>query len=72
MYLTGVRVDAPREARLKRIATLGVPENMREQLVRIVSADAAATVGDPPRATVAKPRANARSVAKRPQQRRGS
>lgn len=68
MYLAGVRVDAPREARLQRIATLGVPENMREELVRIASAEVAVT----PRATVAKPRATSRSVAKRAQQRRGS
>lgn len=35
LYLTGVPVDAPREARVKRIAALALPKSMREELVRI-------------------------------------
>ena len=76
MYLAGVRVDVPRDARLKRIAALKVPENMREELVRIASADSAgetaATSGDGPRAAVAKSRSAGRSIVKRPLSRRGS
>jgi hypothetical protein len=35
LYLTGVPVDAPRQARLGRIELLAIPEALREQLVRI-------------------------------------
>jgi hypothetical protein len=35
LYLTGVPVDAPRQARLARIEVLAIPEGLREQLVRI-------------------------------------
>lgn len=69
LYLAGVRVDTPREARLKRIAALEVPDNMREELLRIATVD---TIGDAPRPAVAKPRSAARSVAKRALPRRGS
>lgn len=76
MYLAGVRADAPREARLKRIAELKVPDNMREELVRIATLDSASTsapqASEAPRAAVTKPRSAARSVVKRPQARRGS
>ena len=76
MYLAGVRVDGPREARLKRIAALKVPDSMREQLVRIATADtangSASTASDGPRAAVAKPRSASRSIVKRPLSRRGS
>lgn len=69
MYLAGVRIDAPREARLKQIGVLEVPESMREQLVRVATADATA---EGPRASVAKPRATGRTVVRRPAARRGS
>ncbi len=69
MYLAGVRADVPREARLKRISALDVPDNMREQLVRIATADATA---DAPRANIAKPRAAGRTIVRRPAARRGS
>jgi hypothetical protein len=36
-YLTGVQVDAPRAAQLKRIESLAVPQDMREELVRIAT-----------------------------------
>ena len=76
MYLAGVRVDGPRDARLKRIAALKVPDSMREQLVRIATADVAtgnpSTANDGPRAAVAKPRSVGRSIVKRPLSRRGS
>jgi hypothetical protein len=35
LYLTGVRVDAPRDTRAKRIAALAVPASLRDDLVRI-------------------------------------
>jgi hypothetical protein len=35
MYLAGVALDAPRDARSSRIAALIVPESMREELTRI-------------------------------------
>ena len=76
MYLAGVPLDLPRDARLKRIAALKVPENMREQLVRIASADTAvenaSISSDGPRAAVAKSRPAGRSIVKRSLSRRGS
>lgn len=39
LYLAGVRIDVPREARLKRIAALDVPDALREELTRLASAD---------------------------------
>jgi hypothetical protein len=36
-YLTGVQVDAPRAAQLKHIESLSVPQDMREELVRIAT-----------------------------------
>lgn len=39
LYLAGVPIDVPREARLKRIAALEVPEKLREELVRLASAE---------------------------------
>ena len=60
LYLTGVPVDGPRAARLKRIEGLNVPEGMREQLVRVANIE-------PERPTVvAKPRVPARSVTQAP------
>jgi hypothetical protein len=35
LYLTGVPVDAPQQARLARIELLAIPEALRDQLVRI-------------------------------------
>jgi hypothetical protein len=68
MYLAGVRPDLPREARLKRISALDIPENMREQLVRIATAEATA---DAQPTNIAKPRTAGRAM-KRPAARRGS
>lgn len=60
LYLTGVPVDAPRSVRLKRIEGLAVPENMREQLVRVANLE-------PEKPTaVARPRTPARSVVQAP------
>lgn len=39
LYLTGVPIDAPRTARLRRIEALNVPEDMREELVRVASVE---------------------------------
>ncbi|MGE5525852.1 MAG: hypothetical protein ACM3SS_19215 [Rhodospirillaceae bacterium] len=41
IYLTGLHTVETREARLLRINTLDVPQTLREELVRVVSADAA-------------------------------
>jgi hypothetical protein len=40
LYLAGVPLDAPREARLVRIEALAIPQPMREQLIRISNATA--------------------------------
>jgi hypothetical protein len=50
MHLVGVPVDAPRETRAKRIAALGAPASLRDDLVRI-SGD----IADTPRAAEAAP-----------------
>jgi hypothetical protein len=72
MYLAGVRIDAARQARLKRIDALKVPEAMREELVRIateVVVDSAATAvarSAAPRPALAKPRSTGRPMALSP------
>jgi hypothetical protein len=38
LYLAGVPLDAPREARLVRIEALAIPQPLREQLIRISNA----------------------------------
>ena len=67
LYLAGVQVDATREARMKRIEALVVPDGLREQLVRLASAPAAGTAAsakaDAPRTAASKPRATGRSLA---------
>lgn len=68
LYLADVPRDAPRAARLKRIEALAVPDDMREQLVRVASTE-------PAKPTVAKPRSAARSMVQLPKRaipRRGS
>ena len=78
LYLAGVRAGEPREARMKRIAAIEVPENLREQLVRIATAENAADAAPSegaPRPAVAKPRATGRSLVQTPRRsaiRRGS
>ncbi|HYH42491.1 MAG TPA: hypothetical protein VD867_10935, partial [Burkholderiales bacterium] len=81
MYLAGVRIDVPRQARLKRIDAIKGPESMREELVRIateVVVDGANTwvaQSGVPRPALAKPRSTGRSMAassKRGVARRGS
>ena len=57
MYLAGVRVDAPRQSRLKRIKALKVPKDLRDELVRIATTPATPTAV---RTAAAKPRASAR------------
>ena len=37
LYLSGVQIDAPRELRVQKIQALSIPENMREELLRIAS-----------------------------------
>ncbi len=59
LYLAGVPIDAPRAARLKRIEGLAVPEDMREELVRVASVDAE-------KAPAVKPRTPARSLVQSP------
>jgi hypothetical protein len=69
MYLAGVRPDVSRQARLKRISTLKVPDTLREELVRLASegaADATAAKPETPRPALAKPKATGRSVAQTP------
>ena len=60
LYLAGVRIDVPRDARLKRIGALDVPDALREQLTRLVSGDGAentsATASAEPRPSVTRPR----------------
>jgi hypothetical protein len=59
MYLAGVPVDAPRETRSKRIATLAVPVSFRDDLVRIsgeIDATRAAETATPQRRTVDLPK----------------
>jgi hypothetical protein len=77
LYLAGVPIDVPREARLKRIAALDVPDALREELTRLASADglesANASSGAEPRPSVT--RARGRSVVtspRRPAPKRGS
>lgn len=79
LYLAGVRIDVSRDARLKRIASLDVPESLREQLVRIASVDAATATPtaarEGPRPAVAKSRSTGRSIVQLPRKtlpRRGS
>lgn len=68
MYLAGVRPDATRQARTKRIQALKVPENLREELARIsndVVPEAAPTVAKTraTRPAAAKPRSMGRTLA---------
>jgi hypothetical protein len=70
MYLAGVRVDGARQARLKRIESIKVPEAMREELVRIATevvtdSTAVARTGAP-RPALAKPRSTGRPMALSP------
>ena len=70
LYLAGVRAGEPRDARLKRIAAIELPENLREQLVRIASAEnapeTAVATPDQPKPSIAKPRATGRSLVQTP------
>lgn len=69
LYLAGIALDAPREQRIKRIQALAVPENLREQLVRIASdVDAATPAGktEVARASPSKRRAAAPAVMQLP------
>jgi hypothetical protein len=70
LYLAGVRTDVPRQARLKQIAGLNVPDAMREELVRITRgdqvADTARTAGATTRPAAEKSRSPARSVVQAP------
>jgi hypothetical protein len=71
MYLAGVRVNASRQSRLKRIKALKVPPHLRQELVRIATAPGA----KPIRTASARPRASARpplQSQKRPASRRRS
>lgn len=77
LYLAGVRMEGSRDARLKRIASLEVPESLREQLARISGNDGptASATRDEPRPAVAKSRSTGRSVVQLPRKalpRRGS
>ena len=71
LYLAGVRVDAARLAQLRHIESLAVPDEMRQELVRIVTENdsaraVAAARTKPVNAASAKPRRAARSNADLP------
>lgn len=80
LYLAHVRGDISRDARLKRIASLNVPESLREQLARIASTEVTAAAATSaasvePRPAVAKTRSSGRSIVQLPRRtlpRRGS
>ena len=71
LYLTGVPVDAPRAARIRRIDALAVPASLREELVRISAGieDVAPAVATSKPKRTASPKARAAAQPVEPQRR---
>jgi hypothetical protein len=70
LYLTGLHRLATREARLERIGELALPAPMREELVRVVTAEAVVETPAPAIRSPRAPRAERRARPSRPAARR--